>query len=406
MDDQQLDSIIKNFNVEITLAPDSDKRTFKTFKEFRDFIQVERTFWGPCAGAHELMQWLNTIENNLANAKNTGNLSQAQTEVGQAVGSVRSKAFIYSGTPHAEIVKSLCAKNTDSAKGALAFFRRLRPDPNTLGNPDFFRGFIRAAIYEEPSILGIEPDKAVIDKLRVEARAAIDRLDSKTNEASLVISDFKTDIDNFKKSTAEESSARIADENRKFDAAIADWEAKLQETNTKWEDQFQATSKLYSEKLRLEGPATYWQKIASSYERKGILWVASALVLGIGVGAAIMRILYDPPKMFDTDKITPGGIRDAILLAFSVSLIVYLMHLFVRLATSAYHLSRDAKEREQLTHVFLALIEGEAIKEEDRAIVLSAIFSRSDTGLLKGDGAPALPGTLGATLDMLRGPSH
>jgi hypothetical protein len=102
----------------------------------------------------------------------------------------------------------------------------------------------------------------------------------------------------------------------------------------------------------------------------------------------------------------PFQIRNAILLAFGVSLVVFLMRLFVRLATSAYHLSRDAKEREQLTHVFRALVNDKSIEPEDRSIILSAIFSRSDTGLIKGEGAPALPGTLGAVLDMIKGSTH
>jgi len=60
------------------------------------------------------------------------------------------------------------------------------------------------------------------------------------------------------------------------------------------------------------------------------------------------------------------------------------------MALSSFHLARDASEREQLTYVYLALIEGKAITDKERAIILNALFSRADTGLLKGDSAPTM----------------
>lgn len=60
----------------------------------------------------------------------------------------------------------------------------------------------------------------------------------------------------------------------------------------------------------------------------------------------------------------------------------------------AYHLARDAYERYQLTHVYLSLLDVKAVNDNERSIVLQSIFSRADTGLLKGDSSPAFPGML------------
>lgn len=68
-----------------------------------------------------------------------------------------------------------------------------------------------------------------------------------------------------------------------------------------------------------------------------------------------------------------------------------LIRLFVKLSISSYHLSRDAKERLQLTHVYLSMIKDKSVDEKDRSIVLQSLFSRSDTGLLKGDNSPKYP---------------
>lgn len=65
---------------------------------------------------------------------------------------------------------------------------------------------------------------------------------------------------------------------------------------------------------------------------------------------------------------------------------------FGSLATSSFHLQRDAIERRRLTHVYMSLLREDAIKPEERSLVLQSIFSRADTGLIRGDG-PTMPET-------------
>ena len=58
---------------------------------------------------------------------------------------------------------------------------------------------------------------------------------------------------------------------------------------------------------------------------------------------------------------------------------------------SSFHLSRDAEEREQLTHFYLALKKDTEINEQERQLILQSLFSRADTGLLKDDSSPTMP---------------
>ena len=51
----------------------------------------------------------------------------------------------------------------------------------------------------------------------------------------------------------------------------------------------------------------------------------------------------------------------------------------------------DAQERHQLTYQYLSLLQANAIEEKDREIILQSLFSRADTGLLKGDSSPTMP---------------
>jgi len=112
-------------------------------------------------------------------------------------------------------------------------------------------------------------------------------------------------------------------------------------------------------------------------------------------------VLYSPPNILKDVQFSLPGLRGSILILVVISTIVYLLSLFVKIATSSYHLARDARERYQLTLVFLALTKEQAVKDaEDRKIVLQSLFSRADTGLLKTDGAPAMPGTVGSLFEL------
>lgn len=58
---------------------------------------------------------------------------------------------------------------------------------------------------------------------------------------------------------------------------------------------------------------------------------------------------------------------------------------------SNYHLARDAEEREKLTYLYISLRNDSNVSEEEKKIVFQALFSRSDTGLLKEDSSPTMP---------------
>ena len=155
--------------------------------------------------------------------------------------------------------------------------------------------------------------------------------------------------------------------------------------------------------MRLQKPAEYWQSLEKKYKRGGSIWVGITALAVIVFAAAVAWLVYQPPSLFSETKPSLGGIKGAILIAAVVSMIVYLINVFVKLAISSYHLSRDAAERLQLTHVFLALIKDAVIEPKDREIILSSLFSRADTGLLKGESGPTMPTPLGPALEAIKG---
>jgi hypothetical protein len=177
----------------------------------------------------------------------------------------------------------------------------------------------------------------------------------------------------------------------------------LDELNTNWQQQFTDLSAAYREKLRLEDPAKYWGELERKYVVQGRIWIAATAAVVIALARWVSVLVYQPPDIFKEDKFTLSGIKGAILVAAGVAGFLYLINLVVKVVTSSYHLAPDARERLQLTHVFLALIKEGAIEAKDGEIILSALFSRSDTGLLRNDSGPTLPTPLGSILESLRG---
>ena len=105
-------------------------------------------------------------------------------------------------------------------------------------------------------------------------------------------------------------------------------------------------------------------------------------------------ILYNLPESLTKSIFTgdPEAIKGLLILTIVVSFSAYLVRTFSRLAFSSLHLQRDSEEREQLTMVYLALKKEGAITDEERNLVLESLFSRAETGLLRRDSSPEMPG--------------
>ncbi len=140
-------------------------------------------------------------------------------------------------------------------------------------------------------------------------------------------------------------------------------------------------------------PAKYWEDFRDKYRCSGITWsIISTLLTGVIVAICIVLIKKFPEQIFSGDKlVVENAIKWTIVLALMFSSLFYLLRISIRLVLSSFHLSRDANERLQLTHQYLSLLSENVIDEKHREIIIQALFSRAETGLLKGDSTPAIP---------------
>lgn len=148
----------------------------------------------------------------------------------------------------------------------------------------------------------------------------------------------------------------------------------------------------YHEKLRLEKPASYWKKKAKSYSISGLIW---AILLGVTLMGGLIGFSY----IFDlwlkgqTLGLKLNSLQGIIIFITIITIYTVMIKTVSKMLFSSFHLQRDAEEREQLTHVYLALTnEDGKIDEASRNIILQSLFSRAETGLLGKDSSPTMPG--------------
>lgn len=153
--------------------------------------------------------------------------------------------------------------------------------------------------------------------------------------------------------------------------------------------------KTYSEKLKLAAPAQYWKERSEKLYKEGR--TAMYWLIGLVAVACILLyiLLWQTPEgmltsIFNGDR--SKAIRWSIVFITFISFLAVGFRMLSKLMFSAFHLSRDAEEREQLSYFYLALIKEGAVEKEDRHLIMQSLFSRADSGLLKEDSSPTMPG--------------
>lgn len=149
----------------------------------------------------------------------------------------------------------------------------------------------------------------------------------------------------------------------------------------------------YREAMRLQAPVEYWRNKGLAHGSKEgtalvrLLWffpLATIVILAaFGVGAWI--ILANEPG---TGERTPVALYVVIsgALAFLSTNVFWVGRLLTKLYLSEHHLRNDAEERAIMTETYLALTNEGAAADNDRQIVLNALFRNTLDGIVKDEG--------------------
>jgi hypothetical protein len=387
---------------EITLIDVTGKRfTFKALENLQDFLKTEANFWeekdnqsntgGP---SNPYFKIFNSFHNSYTQIDSWENVSSWDTTTfNNQLGSVISNYFnqfpsywIWSG--HDFIETWLESYEYSDRTGDAFLDVILKKQLNHRDDFSILRGYILA--YEF-----IQQGDSLLTKRRLAEKATFatvrGQLSKKKDELITEVTDFQNRIIDWKDLTQNEIDTWQKNQIKHHDDTALNHSTHFQERISAWTKNVGDLEDKYKEKLRFDGPATYWKESAAKFRKQGYYWTF-LLVLLSSVFIVYLSNFFIVWLSGQKVALKLETLEGVVLFATIVSAFAILIKTFSRFAFSSFHLQRDAEEREQLTHLYLSLSNEQEVDAESRKIVLQALFSRSETGLLANESGPTMPG--------------
>jgi hypothetical protein len=187
-----------------------------------------------------------------------------------------------------------------------------------------------------------------------------------------------------------------------FDKKLEDVKKNFNEEADRHDIKMKESEEFYEKKLAVKNAVVYWTEKAIEHKRNSWIFGSIAGILMIGVLIAIVCI----GKYFvGLDLTNPNGVGSKLLtksgalqlwvygfFIISVTMIIWIIRLLVKVFLSNLHQLSDANERATMIQTYLAFErEEKTLTEKDKELVLPSIFRTSSHGIIKEDSAPNTP---------------
>ncbi len=393
-----------NRKLNITLTDATGKQfKFDTLGQISDFCVKEHNFWVKAqksVGDKIIVTQAYTKSNNWQAIRTTlksweeiepdwdeGTFNSNFQQLNQQQFRHINGAWVWHGHPFVQVWIELHSKAQVIADSFLLTI--LRRQPNTISTSvDHMIGHI----------LGYEflmQDESQITKRRNSEKRSLSQLRSelteKNNELVSEVDTVKDDFTKWNSLKREEIKRlykviqRLAERQRRNQ--VREFSNELSE----WRENIANLEKTYQELLRLKKPAEYWNASAKKYLRQGLGFSALIIII-VFVGLMYLESFFITWLQGQEFGVKLSSIQGVVIFGSIGAIYGFIVRVFSRLAFSSFHLMRDSEEREQLTYLYLSLSEETSVDENARNIVLQALFSRAETGLLAKEHGPTFPG--------------
>ena len=403
----------RKINIDITDVA-GKVENFQSLKSFMTFLESEASFWKEqkltvqaakrdvnhphldvsgllLQGATTIRSWEESIDD-----WEDEDVSRQVLQLQQNPLQRLRQHWLWSGHPFVEPFVQ-CLKDHGLNTGTAFLDFTLRNQVQNVSNIEYFKGYMYAyefANQDSKIVRRRNGEKTSLGHLRNQLADAKDSLFTEVSEVQANIASW--DAQNRSQSARLFKIQRylgrrkLKSQSKVFDSSMNQWAKKIE-----------ALENTYEEMLKLKKPAEYWAKSASRYGRQGSLWILAIVALVVVAAINFQEIFVTWLQGRET-PLQLNTIQGVILYGSLAGVYIFLLKVLSRLTFSAFHLMRDAEEREQLTYLYLSLTNESEIDKESRDIVLQALFSRSETGLLSQDHGPTMPGASEAVRSMLR----
>jgi len=328
------------------------------------------------------------------------NENQIHSNIIMMLGRIRNTIML-SNSPKTLFLSVLNKNHPELFDGAFDGFTA-NIQQRSIPNKQYLKGLILATNYEMQDIdtlsLKESEEMSFIDIRR--------KFDEENNESGERFEDF---FETTQKNSIEEIGKlkAIQEEwNNNFSKVFDEWTARAE---TEMGKSKAAATKLlkksmqskidleqtYREQMKFQVPAEYWKQRGTELNNEGhkfMRWLIALVMIGASMLFALLWLCPEDMLISIFSKEPIRAIRWSIIFITFISFLFFGIQAVKKAMFSSFHLARDAEEREKLTMFYLSLIKDTTITQEDRSLVLQSLFSRADTGMLKDDGNPTMPG--------------
>lgn len=219
-----------------------------------------------------------------------------------------------------------------------------------------------------------------------------------TDEFDNVLDHYSDQIISSKKQIDEsmdQTNSYIETTKSTLDSITSNFQNKTEELLLSTDTVFQRQKDTYEKLLALKSPMSYWKSVENQSKKSTLIWalvsfgfIAALIITSVCAYFSIPELVVTLGEEYDLSEM----IRWFIISSILISVFIFGLRQSSKIAFSSLHMARDARERRTLAYLFLTLNKrGEVGDPEAKKIVFNALFSRTETGLLKGDSAPVFP---------------
>jgi hypothetical protein len=393
----------EEFLLEIPLTDGGGTLRFRSLEEIEAWLRSEQAAFQFLRQTATQEGTISVLWNRVAQLANQVQQQVSQARIGAASSAVSSSSlnqikqaasdfYTWSGlgsaSPRRAFVLDLAKRNPMAA--AFAFAYLVNQQPVNLTKPAALEGIIEAFLFSKNALppggqAASDANFKALDDLRANFSSALDehRRNAETYKSQL-------------KGLVDTSGAWLAEQAGEL--------KKLRDTHEKGfyielqagKQQLQDIAAAYDAKMALQAPVTYWES-----QRNKHRWTA----IGFSIASVLWAVASVGFIYYAAEQLLSAAPNETILIAgiplpkvplWHFALLVVLLtfafwfeRIFVRLLLSQVHLYTDASERVVMAKTYIALLrEGQGMKDEDRRLILQALFRPAVTGIVKDDAIP------------------
>lgn len=194
--------------------------------------------------------------------------------------------------------------------------------------------------------------------------------------------------ENFKQTTAliEEKNEAIRELFNSHYQEISDFKEDFENWQDDKENAIKILEDTYKNKLQLEAPETLWKERSKNYKVNNRYWMG-------GLAVFIVALIFSAGSLLvSIHEYLKGTLKDIPFISQSfvyvalISFLIYLVRVMIKIIISNQHMAMEYEQKEALTRFYQALVyDGKEVEKEERLIIFNALFSKTDTGLVKTD---------------------